>query len=66
MRNLGCIPTNKYVTDISLVKDMEYACINKSSVLLYPEAGYSFDGLKQPCQIQFLDLLSFESSCCDD
>lgn len=47
MRNLGCIPTNKYVTDISLVKDMEYALHKlKSSVLLYPEAGYSFDGLK--------------------
>lgn len=45
MRLLGCTPTHKYVTDISLIRDMEYMLKkNKTSVLLYPEAGYSFDG----------------------
>lgn len=45
MRLLGCTPTRKYVTDLSLIKDMEYMIKkNKSSVLMYPEAGYSFDG----------------------
>ncbi len=45
MRLLGCTPTHKYVTDISLIKDMEYMLKeNKTSVLMYPEAGYSFDG----------------------
>ena len=45
MRILGCTPTHKYVTDISLIKDIEYMLrVNKSSVLMYPEAGYSFDG----------------------
>ena len=45
MRLLGCTPTHKYVTDITLFKDIEYMLkTNKSSVLLYPEAGYSFDG----------------------
>ena len=45
MRLLGCTPTHKYVADLSLVKDMEYMLHhNKSSVLMYPEAGYSFDG----------------------
>lgn len=45
MRLLGCTPTRKYVTDLSLIKDMEYMLKkNKSSVLMYPEAGYSFDG----------------------
>ena len=45
MRLLGCTPTHKYVADLSLVKDMEYMLYhNKSSVLMYPEAGYSFDG----------------------
>ena len=45
MRLLGCTPTHKYVADLSLVKDMEYMLKeNKSSVLMYPEAGYSFDG----------------------
>ena len=45
MRLLGCTPTHKYVTDMSLIKDLEYMLkTNKTSVLMYPEAGYSFDG----------------------
>ena len=45
MRNLGCIPTQKFVTDLSLVRDMVHAVRDlKSSVLMFPEAGYSFDG----------------------
>ena len=45
MRLLGCTPTHKYVTDLSLFKDIEHMLKeNKSSVLMYPEAGYSFDG----------------------
>ena len=45
MRSLGCIPTQKFVTDARLVKDMLYALKTlKSSVLMYPEASYSFDG----------------------
>lgn len=49
MRNLGCIPTRKFVTDSRLVKDMIY-CLKtlKSSVLMYPEASYSFDGTATP------------------
>lgn len=45
MRQLGCIPTRKFVFDIGLVRDISH-CIKKlkSSVLMYPEAGYSFDG----------------------
>ena len=45
MYTIGCIPTQKFVTDISLIKDMTY-CLKekKSSVLMYPEASYSFDG----------------------
>lgn len=49
MRNLGCIPTNKFVTDVRLVKDMMYALRElKCSVLMYPEASYSFDGTATP------------------
>ena len=45
MRTIGCIPTQKFVTDISLIKDMTYALKErKSSILMYPEASYSFDG----------------------
>ncbi len=45
MRNIGCIPTKKFVQDTTLIKDVQYA-INelKSSVVMFPEAGYSFDG----------------------
>ena len=43
MRLIGCIPTQKYVHD--LIRDMEYLLKKKkTSVLMYPEAGYSFDG----------------------
>ncbi|MBR5265638.1 MAG: 1-acyl-sn-glycerol-3-phosphate acyltransferase, partial [Clostridia bacterium] len=45
MRLLGCTPTHKYITDMTLVKDIDYMLKeNKTSVLMYPEAGYSFDG----------------------
>ena len=45
MRTIGCVPTQKFVSDLQLVKDMEY-CVKtlKTSVLMYPEASYSFDG----------------------
>ncbi len=45
MRNIGCIPTQKFVTDVTLIKDILYTLKTlKTSVLMYPEAGYSFDG----------------------
>ena len=45
MRLLGCTPTHKYITDLTLFKDMEYMLkTNKSSVLLYPAGGFSLDG----------------------
>ena len=49
MRLLGCIPTQKFVTDVSLIKDMEYLLKKKKcSLLMYPEASYSFDGTATP------------------
>ena len=49
MRLIGCIPTKKFVSDTRLVRDMVYAVKElKSSVLMYPEAGYSFDGTATP------------------
>lgn len=45
MRQIGCIPTQKFVTDMTLIRDMKYALHKKkTSVLMFPEAGYSFDG----------------------
>lgn len=49
MRKIGCIPTNKFVTDVTMVKDMHYALHKLGcSVLMYPEASYSFDGTATP------------------
>ncbi len=45
MRLIGCIPTQKFVTDVSLVMNLiRLVKKEKLSVLMYPEAGYSFDG----------------------
>lgn len=49
MRLIGCIPTKKFVSDANLVRDMVY-CVKelKSTVVMYPEASYSFDGTATP------------------
>ena len=45
MRKLGCIPAKKFITEAALVRDMIYTVGSlRSSVLMYPEASYSFDG----------------------
>lgn len=45
MRLIGCIPTQKFVTDLSLIRDMQYAVRELgNTVVLFPEAGYSIDG----------------------
>ena len=46
---LGCIPTQKFVSDVSLIRDIQYMLKEKkTSVLMYPEASYSFDGTATP------------------
>ncbi len=45
MRLIGCVATQKFVTDAGLVLTMlRLIKKKKRSVLMYPEAGYSFDG----------------------
>ena len=45
MRQIGCIPTRKFVSDVALMRDIHRALHDiKTSVLLFPEAGYSLDG----------------------
>lgn len=45
MRMIGCIPTQKFVSDVTLITDMMYLLKEKNtSILMYPEASYSFDG----------------------
>ena len=49
MRFIGCIPTKKFITDMTLVKDMQYTFKElNSSILMFPEASYSFDGSTTP------------------
>lgn len=49
MRAVGCIPTKKFITDMVLVRDMLYALKKLNcSVLMFPEASYSFDGTATP------------------
>ncbi len=49
MRLLGCIPTQKFVSDLSLVRNINHLIkTKKTSVLMYPEASYSFDGCATP------------------
>lgn len=49
MRNLGCIPARKFIFDTTLVRDMVFAVKElNNSILLYPEASYSFDGTATP------------------
>ncbi len=45
LRGVGCIPTRKFTTDFTLIKDIKY-CLSKlhTSVLMYPEADYSYGG----------------------
>ena len=49
MRKIGCIPTRKFMMDTSLVRDLIYTAKDlKESILLYPEASYTFDGTATP------------------
>jgi len=49
MRHIGCIPTKKFISDPTLVRDMIHAVKKlRSSVVLFPEASYSFDGRATP------------------
>ena len=58
MRTIGCVPTQKFVTDIGLIQDMNYCFRNlKTSVLMYPEASYSFDGTATALPRKMGDLL---------
>ena len=49
MRQIGCFPTQKFVFDVTSFFGLRY-CLQKlkTSVLMYPEASYSFDGTATP------------------
>ena len=46
---VGCIPTKKFISDVALVRDMRHTVKElNASVIMYPEASYSFDGTATP------------------
>lgn len=49
MRRIGVIPTEKFVPSLTLYRDICHSLQKeKVSVLMYPEASYSFDGTATP------------------
>lgn len=45
MRKIGCIPTHKFFSESALVRDLVHCARKiKTSILMYPEASYSFAG----------------------
>ena len=47
MKQIGCFPTRKFIADLQLIRDIKYCLTeNKCSVLMFPEAAYTFDGTK--------------------
>lgn len=45
MRQIGCIPTKKFVADTTTVRDIIHTVKKlNSSIVMFPEAGYTFDG----------------------
>lgn len=45
LRQIGSIPKRRFVSEISLMKNMKHSLYNlKNHVLMYPEAKYSLDG----------------------
>lgn len=45
LRQIGCIKTIKYTTGVALIKKLQYALTTlRSSIVMFPEAGYSLDG----------------------
>ena len=48
MRAIGCVETAKFSSDLTLIRDMKTLLGKKTSVLMYPEASYSFDGCATP------------------
>lgn len=49
MRLIGCISTKKFINDVTLVRDMRYTVKDlNASIIMYPEASYSFDGTATP------------------
>ncbi len=59
MRHIGCIPTPKFINDLPLVRNLANVVKKKSSILMFPEAGYSFDGTATVFPLAVAKLVKF-------
>lgn len=60
MRHLGCVATKKFIPNPIMVEDI--ICVTKKlnrSILIYPEAGYSFDGRSAIIPLSLAKLIKF-------
>ena len=59
LRQIGCVPTVKFLNDPLLVRKMANIIKENRSVLLYPEAGYTLDGTATTMPYSLAKLVKF-------
>ncbi len=59
MRQIGCFPTVKFIMDPLLVRNIASIIKKKRSVVMFPEAGYTFDGTSTVFQKSVAKLVKF-------
>lgn len=59
LRQIGCVPTVKFLNDPLLVRNIASIIKHKRSVLLFPEAGYTFDGTTTTLPFALAKLVKF-------
>lgn len=59
LRQIGCFPTVKFLNDPLLVRNIVNVIKKKRSVLMFPEAGYTFDGTMTTIPFALAKLVKF-------
>jgi 1-acyl-sn-glycerol-3-phosphate acyltransferase len=59
LRQIGCMPTVKFLNDPLLVRNMISVLKQKRSILLFPEAGYTLDGTATTMPYALAKLVKF-------
>ena len=59
LRQIGCFPTVKFLNDPLLVRNIVNVIKKKRSILMFPEAGYTFDGTMTTIPFALAKLVKF-------
>ena len=59
LRQIGCFPTVKFLNDPLLVRNIANVIKKKRSILMFPEAGYTFDGTMTTIPFALAKLVKF-------